>query len=209
MEVNNLKKYVAINLIGNCIYSTIFVLFICGNEVFMNPWWVTLLAAIVPSVLTCLVTLYISRKSQINNNTEAMNNLDQQIKSNSKKVFEDIGKTPNDKTLTGQHKDLRKALDKEINLIEQRYAEEEKRLMQFSSEQQNTAQAINDFKLFMASWTKTTHENNDLKIQISSLKQQLELLNQKVNELEKQNQILKYQSHHKSDNQRSHDEMEL
>lgn len=27
--------------------------------------------------------------------------------------------------------------------------------------------------------------------------------------IEKQNQILKYQSHHKSDNQRSHDEMEL
>ena len=60
----------------------------------------------------------------------------------------------------------------------------------------------------MESWTKTTAENNNLKIQISSLKQQMELLNHKVNELEKQNQILKYQSHHKSDNQRS-DEMEL
>ena len=61
----------------------------------------------------------------------------------------------------------------------------------------------------MKSWTKTTAENNNLKIQISSLKQQMELLNNKVNELEKQNQVLKYQSHHKSDNQRSYDEMEL
>lgn len=204
-----MKKYVAINLIGNCIYSTIFVLFICGNEVVMNPWWVTLIVGIVPSVLTCLVTLYLSRKSQINNNTEAMNKLDQQVQSTATKVSEDIGKTPNDKTLTGQHKDLKKALNKEINLIEQRYAEEEKRLNQFTSEQHNTATAINEFKLFMESWTKTTAENNNLKIQISSLKQQMELLNHKVNELEKQNQILKYQSHHKSDNQRSHDEMEL
>ena len=138
-----------------------------------------------------------------------MNKLDQQVQSTATKVSEDIGKTPNDKTLTGQHKDLKKALNKEINLIEQRYAEEEKRLNQFTSEQHNTATAINEFKLFMESWTKTTAENNNLKIQISSLKQQMELLNHKVNELEKQNQILKYQSHHKSDNQRSHDEMEL
>lgn len=175
----------------------------------MNPWWVTLIAGIFPSVLTCLVTLYLSRKSQFNNNTEAIKKLNQQVKLTAAKVYENIGKNPDDKTLTGQHKDLQKALDKEINLIEQRYAEEEKRLNQFSSEQQNTARTINDFKLFMESWTKTTSENNDLKIQILSLKQQLELLNQKVNELEKQNQVLKYQAHHKSERQHSKDEMEL
>lgn len=40
----------------------------------------------------------------------------------------------------------------------------------------------------------------------------LETQNNKLineNQQLKQNQILKYQSHHKSDNQRSHDEMEL
>lgn len=131
------------------------------------------------------------------------------LRNSFKNLNDVIGKGKDDKTLTGQHKDLQKALNKEINLIEQRYAEEENRLNQFTSEQQNTANAINEFKLFMESWTKTTAENNNLKIQISSLKQQMDLLNQKVSELEKQNQILKYQSHHKPDNQHSHDEMEL
>ena len=131
------------------------------------------------------------------------------LRNNFKSLNDVIGKGKNDKTLTGQHKDLKKALNKEINLIEQRYAEEEKRLNQFTSEQQNTVRVINDFKLFMESWTKTTAENNNLKIQLSDMKQQMILLNNKVNELEKQNQILKYQSHHKSDNQHSHDEMKL
>lgn len=113
------------------------------------------------------------------------------LRNSFKSLNDVIGKGKNDKTLTGQHKDLQKALNKEINLIEQRYAEEEKRLNQFTSEQQNTVRVINNFKLFMESWTKTTAENNNLKIQLSDMKQQMELLNQKVNELDKQNQILK------------------
>ena len=131
------------------------------------------------------------------------------LRNNFKSLNDVIGKGKNDKTLTVQHKDLKKALNKEINLIEQRYAEDEKRLNQFTSEQQNTVRVINDFKLFIESWTKTTAENNNLKIQLSDMKQQMNLLNNKLNELEKQNQILKYQSHHKSDNQHSHDGMKL
>ncbi len=120
-----------------------------------------------------------------------------------------IGKSNNDKTLTDQHKDLQKALNKEINLIEQRYAEDEKRLNQFTNEQQNTARAIKDFKLFMESWTKTASENNDLKIKISSMQQQINLLNHKINELEKQNQILEFKSYHNSDKHHSQDNIEL
>ncbi len=120
-----------------------------------------------------------------------------------------IGKSNNDKTLTDQHKDLQKALNKEINLIEQRYAEDEKRLNQFTNEKQNTARAIKDFKLFMESWTKTASENNDLKIKISSMQQQINLLNHKIDELEKQNQILEFKSYHNSDKHHSQDNIEL
>ena len=71
-----------------------------------------------------------------------------------------IGKSNNDKTLTKQNKDLQKSLDKLISLLN------------------------------MESWTKSAAENNDLKIQLSSMQQQIHLLNHKIDELEKQNQIL-------------------
>lgn len=100
-----------------------------------------------------------------------------------------IGKGNNDKTLTKQNKDLQKSLDKLNSLLKQQCSEVEKRLNQFTNEQQNTAGAIKDFQLFMESLTKTAAANNDLKIQLSSMQQQIHLLNHKINELEKQNHI--------------------
>ncbi len=76
-----------------------------------------------------------------------------------------IGKSNNDKTLTKQNKDLQKSLDKLISLLKQQYAEDRNRLIQYTDDQRETARAINDFTLFMESWTKTVAENNDLKIQ--------------------------------------------
>jgi len=101
-----------------------------------------------------------------------------------------IGKSNNDKTLTKQNKDLQKSLDKLISLLKQQYAEDRNRLIQYTDDQRETARAINDFTLFMESWTKTVAENNDLKIQLSSMQQQINLLNHKIDKLEKQNQIL-------------------
>lgn len=206
-------KYLEYVLLMLCSLYSINAYMLQERETFMSDFLqiLTVITTIAGLILTILKNAQTTNKKIDNLNIGKFKGqtLCNYLLNNFKGLEIIIGKGKDDKTLTGQHKDLQKALDKEINLIEQRYAEEEKRLMQFSSEQQNTAQAINDFKLFMASWTKTTAENNDLKIQISSLKQQLEFLSQKVNELEKQNQILKYQSHHKSDNIHSHDEMEL
>ena len=108
-----------------------------------------------------------------------------------------IGKGNNDKTLTKQNKDLQKSLDKLNSLLKQQYAEDRKRLIQYTDDQRETARAINDFTLFMESWTKTVAENNDLKIQLSSMQQQIHLLDHKIDELEKQNHIF--------DNSTSHD----
>ena len=120
-----------------------------------------------------------------------------------------IGKGNNDKTLTKQNKDLQKSLDKLNSFLKQQYAEDRKRLNQFTNEQQNTARAIKDFNLFMESWSKISAENNDLKIQISSMQQQIHLLNHKINELEKQNQILEFKSYHNSEKHHSQDNIEL
>ena len=75
-------------------------------------------------------------------------------------------------------------------MLKQQYAEDRNRLIQYTDDQRETARAINDFTLFMESWTKTVAENNDLKIQLSSMQQQINLLNHKIDKLEKQNQIL-------------------
>lgn len=48
----------------------LFVIFVCGNEDAMTPWWITLLAAVIPAIITCFVTLYCTKKSYINQNTD-------------------------------------------------------------------------------------------------------------------------------------------
>lgn len=63
----------------------------------MTPWWVTLLAAVIPSVLSCIVTLFISRKTQINKDS---------IRSLS--------------TLTAHQADLQSMLQDEIAIVERR-----------------------------------------------------------------------------------------
>jgi len=52
-----MDKLATIYIMFNVIYSTLFIIFVCGNEAFMTPWWVTLIAAIVPAVLTLIGSL--------------------------------------------------------------------------------------------------------------------------------------------------------
>lgn len=60
-----MDKLATIYIMFNVIYSTLFIIFVCGNEAFMTPWWVTLIAAIVPAVLTLIGSLTLSRRSQL------------------------------------------------------------------------------------------------------------------------------------------------
>ena len=71
----------------NVIYSTLFIIFVCGNEAFMTPWWVTLIAAIVPAVLTLIGSLTISKRSQLRKNTEEIKKLARQLGVNDEKTF--------------------------------------------------------------------------------------------------------------------------
>lgn len=45
-----MNKYIAGNLIFNCIYTTLFVTLVCGNEENSMPWWATVITAIVLSI---------------------------------------------------------------------------------------------------------------------------------------------------------------
>lgn len=187
----------------------------------MTPWWVTLIASIVPAFLTGLVTLYISRKSQIHKNTSALKKIARQMGLNNEQtlsksitdkfdtIYDNIGKSSNDKTLTGQHMDLQNLLEKEINTAERRYIEEENRIRNFTSEQHDMLQTITEFRLFMESWTRMSADMNKLNFRIQQLEQELseqinanEKLKNHVSVLEKESKILKSQCNQRSDNER-------
>lgn len=188
-----MEKIIAFYITFNAIYTTLFVILVCGNEVTMTPWWITLLAAVIPTILSCIVTLFLSRKSQINKNSDSIKSLSKSVsklKDSQKKYCEnissEIGRTINDKTLTAQHADLQNMLQKEIDVAERRYTEEEKRIRNFTAEQHNMAETIEDFKLFIESWQRLTSDMNDLNYQICRLEQENEELREKNKELKSQ-----------------------
>ena len=187
-----MNKSLAYYLIFNAVYTTAFVIFICGNGEPMIAWWITLLAAAIPSVITACVTMYVSRKSALNRNTEEVQKIarqlglsDEQTMSHKlsgqyQKIVDMIGKQSDDKTLTGQHKDLYEALSKEITITEQRYAEEEQRICRFTSEQHEIAKTIAEFQLFMESWKRLTSDYNDMKERLDHLEEENQELRQKL-----------------------------
>lgn len=98
-------------------------------------------------------------------------------------LSKDIGKTPDDRTLTGQHKDMQALIQKEIDTAERRYIEDEQRIRNFTAEQHNMVKVINEFKLFMDSWERLASENSDMQ-------QKIYMLEGKIYSKEKENQSL-------------------
>lgn len=198
MGGGNLNKYVALNLIFNMMYSMLFVIFVCGSEDEMTPWWITLLAAVIPAIITCFVTLYCTKKSYINQNKDEIKKFARQIglddnqslthklSQQNNHILKNIGKTDDDKTLTGQHKELQKLLEKEIETAERRYIEDEKRINRFTLEQQEMARTVNDIQLLAESWKRLAAECPELRKRIKKL----ELENK---ELKHENEFLKEQ----------------
>lgn len=112
-------------------------------------------------------------------------------------IHNDIGKGDGP-SLTKQHKSIKKALNKEIQLIEQRYAEEENRIRAFNSQQHDMLQTITQFRLFMDSWTRISEDNNKLNLRINQLEQKIaeqtkenEKLKNHISALENENRKLK------------------
>lgn len=197
-----MKKYVAVNLIANCVYSTCFVIYLNIGSYNMAPWWVTLLTALVPAALTFIATLYISRKSQLNKNIGILKKFSRQLGLNDQKplvvdisekfraISNDIGR--NDRpSLTKQHENIQSLLQKEIDTAERRYIEEEKRIRDFTVEQHNMNDTIKDFRLFIDSWQRMAsdtnqmqHRINKLEIENSQLKEENRELHIKLNKEE-------------------------
>lgn len=166
-----MDKLATIYIMFNIIYSTLFIIFVCGNEAFMTPWWVTLIAAIVPAVLTLIGSLTLSRRSQLRKNTEEIQKLARQLGVNDEKTFHaefsdqynnimnNIGKTPNDKALTGQHQDMLNILQKDFQVINVRYEKEDESYRSFTMQQKDLKETLDNFS---RDYAKIINENGKL-----------------------------------------------
>lgn len=204
-----MDKLATIYIMFNVIYSTLFIIFVCGNEAFMTPWWVTLIAAIVPAVLTLIGSLTLSRRSQLRKNTEEIQKLARQLGVNDEKTFHaefsdqynnimnNIGKTPNDKALTGQHQDMLNILQKDFQVINGRYEKEDESYRSFTMQQKDLKETLDNFS---RDYAKIITENGKLfneNIVLRDTNRKLEAENKQLrSEIEKNREITRGSSLH-------------
>lgn len=204
-----MDKFATIYIMFNVIYSTLFIIFVCGNEAFMTPWWVTLIAAIVPAVLTLIGSLTLSKKSQLRKNTEEIQKLARQLGVNDEKTFHaefsdqynnimnNIGKTPNDKALTGQHQDMLKILQRDFQIINGRYEKEDESYRSFTMQQKNLKETLDNFS---RDYAKIITENGKLfkeNIVLRDINRRLEAENKQLkSELENNRELSRGNSLH-------------
>lgn len=204
-----MDKLATIYIMFNVIYSTLFIIFVCGNEAFMTPWWVTLIAAIVPAVLTLIGSLTLSRRSQLRKNTEEIQKLARQLGVNDEKTFHaefsdqynnimnNIGKTPNDKALTGQHQDMLNILQKDFQVINGRYEKEDESYRSFTMQQKDLKETLDNFS---RDYAKIINENGKLfneDIVLRDTNRKLEVENKQLrSEIEKNREITRGNSLH-------------
>ncbi len=208
-----MDKLATIYVMFNVIYSTLFIIFVCGNEAFMTPWWVTLIAAIVLAVLTLIGSLTISKRSQLRKNTEEIKKLARQLGVNDEKTFhsefseqyseilseiqDNIGKTPNDKALTGQHQDMLNILQKDFQVINGRYEKEDESYRSFTMQQKDLKETLDNFS---RDYAKIINENGKLfneNIVLRDTNRKLEAENKQLRtEIEKNREITRGNSLH-------------
>ena len=123
----------------------------CRNEEFMESWWQNLIIAIIPSALTAIVTLLLSKQSQINKNTEALNKLSEKLGLNNKKIndkfktiCDDIGRNDNS-SLTKQHMNIEKTISHSFEVIAKRYENEDIVYRQFTAQQKDLKNTLDSF----------------------------------------------------------------
>lgn len=204
-----MDKLATIYIMFNVIYSTLFIIFVCGNEAFMTPWWVTLIAAIVPAVLTLIGSLTLSRRSQLRKNTEEIQKLARQLGVNDEKTFHaefsdqynnimnNIGKTPNDKALTGQHQDMLNILQKDFQVINGRYEKEDESYRSFTMQQKNLKETLDNFSRDYANIITENGKLFNENIVLRDTNRKLEAENKQLrSEIEKNREITRGNSLH-------------
>ena len=206
-----MDKYIKANIMFSAIWTSILIMYLMEVKVEMT--WQTILVAAVPAVITFIATLYVSRKSQIKKNTEAFEKLTRQLGLNDnislfKKtsdehsdilkvignnqdgdVMSKIGVTLATKSLTEQHNDILKNIDKSFSVIQNRYESEDDKYNKFTDSQYNLNEIMTNF---VRDYSESVSREHLLKIKTKELSRQIKYLeNEKkelINELEEYRQ---------------------
>lgn len=130
-------------------------------DYFLNKILPILISVVLTGIITYLFSAKQARKSQIIKNTEEIQKLARQLGVNDEKTFHaefseqyntildefknSIGKTANDKALTGQHNDILKIIEKDFEKINNRYKKEDESYLSFTSQQKDLKEALDNF----------------------------------------------------------------
>lgn len=122
-------------------------------------------------ILTFTCFLILSKRTQLRKNTEEIKKLARQLGVNDEKTFHaefsdqynnimnNIGKTPNDKALTGQHQDMLNTLQKDFQVINSRYEKEDESYRSFTMQQKDLKETLDNFS---RDYAKIITENGKL-----------------------------------------------
>ncbi len=158
-----------------------------------------ILIAVLPALITGLITFVLTRKSQIRKNTEVIENLSKHIGSKEEQSLEDLIRSikddigrQSDSSLTRQHQNINKQIEKNFGVINNRYEREDEQYRLFTREQHNLKETLDNFsKDYMNNiqiidklqsekikleheLEKMREENNNLKIKIVEYQEQLD-----------------------------------
>ncbi len=190
-------------------------------EVFLN----NILPAIIAGVISLISGLLLARHSQIKKNTAAIGELSRQLgdfseRSLSNRIgnadklslsdqYSDIMESMKNATgvdkdrpsLSKQHENLSELLEKEIDIVEKRYDEENKKIQSFSFQEKDIYDKIENLKTLMQSWLELTEDTKQMQIKIHKLEADLKNSRTEVNRLKEENSVLYEQLNPHRDNQ--------
>lgn len=183
-------------IISEVFIFTYWILNIGGNS--MSDHTLNIILA-VAAIIGPILTFILSRKSQISKNTEEIKNLARQLGVNDEKTFHaefseqyntilgefknSIGKTANDKALTGQHNDILKVIEKDFEKINTRYEKEDESYRSFTAKQKDIKETIDNFS---KDYAKVIAYNQELYYENCRLREENDNIRKKNQKLESQ-----------------------
>lgn len=162
----------------------------------MELWVSTLIAGISSAGISAAVTLFVSRKSQVAKNTDALNRLItrlgiteeetlvHKISSQYDQIRSDIGReTRGNGSLTSQHETITKEISRNFGTIEKRYEKEDAEYRAFSATQKNLESTMNSF---VKDYHQLVADGSVYRQKIYDLERSVETKDKKISELQRE-----------------------
>jgi uncharacterized protein (DUF3084 family) len=160
-EVYDMQAEYIIILIGFILSQSIAIIgsiYNAGGDMGMKEAIITGICTVIAAVISAIVTKKAGRKSQVNENTKAIQELQKQLGLDDKKTLrteileslekigKEIGVDRNDaSSLTSQHKDMQRSQEKSYEEIKSRYKAEDEAYHRFTLEQRDIKDTMSNF----------------------------------------------------------------